>query len=179
VFINFWHARWDISSSHLFLQTTTTNHFEEDMASKNAVVQSSKKAIRSTSQGSTAVNAASGGVITRSMAKATARSATKQAVVTATSQSCKKINGDSKIANEVSKIASYPLKQKSVAGSNMPQTIPCRMDELQIHTNTTFQPIDLEDDGYSSSNSSAATPKESPASYAELNLPTLSSCQSW
>ena len=45
------------------------------------------------------------------------------------------------------------------------------MDELQTHTNTTFQPIDLEDDGYSSSDSSAATPKESPASYAEIESP--------
>jgi len=91
--------------------------------------------------------------------------------VTATSQSRKKTNGDSKIADGVSQIASYPLKQKSAAGSNMPQTIPCRMDELQTHTNTTFQPIDLEDDGYSSSDSSTATPKESPASYAEIESP--------
>jgi len=86
VFTNFCHAWWDISTSHLFLQTTTTNHFEEDMASKNAVVQCSRKAIRSTSQGSTAVSAAFGGVMTRRMAKAAASSTKEPAVVTTTSK---------------------------------------------------------------------------------------------
>jgi len=38
------------------------------------------------------------------------------------------------------------------------------MDELQAHINPAFQPFGLEDDGYLSSNSSAATPKESLAS---------------
>jgi len=42
------------------------------------------------------------------------------------------------------------------------------MDELQAHINPTFQPFGLEDDGYSSSNSSAATPKESPSSHVEV-----------
>jgi len=57
--------------------------------------------------------------MTRSTAKAAATSATKQAIVKATAQSRKKTNGGSKIADGVSQIASYPLKQKSVAGSNM------------------------------------------------------------
>ena len=59
--------------------------------------------------------------MTRSTPKAIATSATEQAVLTATSQSRKKTNDDSKIADGVSQIASHPLKQKSVAGSNMPQ----------------------------------------------------------
>jgi len=42
------------------------------------------------------------------------------------------------------------------------------MDELQAHTNPGFQPFGLEDDGYSSSNSYAATPKESPSSHVEV-----------
>ena len=71
------------------------------MASKNAVVQSSRKATRSTSQGSTTVSAASGRVMTRSTAKPTASSAREQAIVTATSKSPKVPNGDSKIAGRV------------------------------------------------------------------------------
>ena len=42
------------------------------------------------------------------------------------------------------------------------------MDELQAHINPAFQPFGLEDDGYSSSNSSAAAPKESPSSHVEV-----------
>ena len=38
------------------------------------------------------------------------------------------------------------------------------MDELQAHINPVLQSFGLEDDGYSSSNSSTATPKESPSS---------------
>jgi len=131
------------------------------MAPKNAVAQSSRKATRSTSQGSTTVSAASNGVKTKSMAKVAASSAREQAVVIAVSQSRKSTNGDSKIADEVSQIASHSLKQKSIVGYNMPQTISRGMDELQTHTNLTFQPIDLEDYGYSSSASSLLSSKES------------------
>jgi len=84
------------------------------MASKNVVVQSSKKATRSTSQGSTIVNAASGGVTTRSIAQAAASSTREQAIVTATCKSCKVPNGHSKITDGVTQIASDALKQKSL-----------------------------------------------------------------
>jgi len=84
----------------------------------------------------------------------------------------KKTNGDSKIADRVSQIASHPLKQKSVAGSNMPQNIPRRMDELQTHTNTTFQPIDLEHDGYSSGASPLLSSRESLLSHVEIESPS-------
>ena len=157
----------DNSTSHLFLQATTTNHFEEDMASKNAVVQSSRKATRSTSQGSTAVSAASGRVMTRSMAKAAASSAKEPAVATATSKLRNAPNGNSKIVDGVTQIASDALKQKSVVGFNMPQTIPRGMDELQTHTNPAFQPFNSTDEGYSSSDSSLSTSKESTFFHAE------------
>jgi len=49
----------------------------------------------------------------------------------------------------------------------MPQTIPRGMDELQTHTSPTFQPFNLEDDGYSSSISSLLLLKESPFSHVE------------
>jgi len=42
------------------------------------------------------------------------------------------------------------------------------MDELQAHVKLAFQPFGLEDDGYSSSNSSTAAPKESPSSHVEV-----------
>ena len=100
------------------------------MASKNLIVQSSRKAIRSTSQGSTAVNVASGGVMTRSITKAAASSAKEQAIVIVTSKLHNAPNGNSKTANGVTQIAPDALKQKSIAGFNMPQTIPHGMDEL-------------------------------------------------
>ena len=90
------------------------------MASKNAVVQCSRKAIRSTSPGSTAINAAFGGVMTRSMAKAASSSTKEQAIVTATSKLHNAPNGNSKIADGVTQLAPDALKQKSVAGFNMP-----------------------------------------------------------
>ena len=179
MFTNFWHARWDISISHLFFQTTTTNQFEEDMASKNVVVQSSGKAIRSTSQGSTAVSDASGGVMTRSMAKATASSAKEPAVVIATSKLCNAPNGNSKIADGVTQIASDVLKQKSVVSFNMSQTIPRGMDELQTHANPAFQPFNSTDDGYSSSDSSLSTSRIHCFSVVKLNLLTPLSCWLW
>ena len=111
------------------------------MASKNAIVQSSRKATRSTSHGSTAVSAASDRVMTRSMAKATVSSAKEPAVATATSKLRNAPNGNSKIVDGVTQIASDALKQKSVVGFNMPQTIPRGMDELQTHTNPAFQPL--------------------------------------
>jgi len=72
------------------------------------------------------------------MAKDVASSARERAIVTTTSKSQKVLNGHSKIADGVSQIASDALKQKSVTSFNMPQTIPCRMDELQTHTNLAF-----------------------------------------
>ena len=59
------------------------------MTFKNGVAQYSRKATRSTSQVSTVVSAAFGGVMTRSMAKVAASSAREQAIVTAISKSRK------------------------------------------------------------------------------------------
>jgi len=72
------------------------------------------------------------------MAKAAASSAKEPAVATTTSKFRNALNGNSKIANGVTQIASDALKQKSVVGFNMPQMIPHGMDELQTHTNPTF-----------------------------------------
>ena len=138
------------------------------MALKNVVPQSSRKATRSTSQGSTAASAASGGVITRSMAKAAAITSIEQLVVTVPSQSQKTQIFSSKVSNGVDQTAVQALKQKSISVFNLPQIIPRGMDELQAHINPAFQPFGLEDDGYSSSDSSSATPKESPASHVEV-----------
>jgi len=49
----------------------------------------------------------------------------------------------------------------------MPQTMPRGMDELQTHTNPTFQPFGLEDGGYLSSDSSSTSSKKSLSSHAE------------
>ena len=100
------------------------------MAPKNIVAQSSRKTALSTFQGSTITSATSGSIMTRSTAKASAALIKEQAVVVAASQSRKSTNGDSKVADGVSQIASHAVKQKSTVGFNMPQTIPCRMDEL-------------------------------------------------
>jgi len=62
------------------------------------------------------------------MAKAAASSTREQAIVTVTSKSRRVPNGDSKIADGITQIAYDPLKQKSVIGFNMPQTIPYEMD---------------------------------------------------
>lgn len=66
----------------------------------------------------------------------------------------------------VNQIISHTLKQKSIAGFDTSQTIPLGMDELQAHTNPTFQPFSIEDDGNSSKDSSLAL-KESLSSHAE------------
>jgi len=50
----------------------------------------------------------------------------------------------------------------------MPETIPRGMDDLQTHTNPTFQPFNFEDDGYSSSDSSLASSNGSLSSHAIL-----------
>ena len=100
------------------------------MAPKNAINQSSRKAIRSASQGSTTASAASGGVMTRSMTKAATTIIGEQSIVAAPSQSHKIQNLGSKVSDGVNQIASNILKQKSVVGFIMPQTISCGMDEL-------------------------------------------------
>ena len=58
--------------------------------------------------------------MTRSMAKAATSSAKEPAVMTATSKLRNALNGNSKIAEEVTQIASDSLKQKSIVGFNMP-----------------------------------------------------------
>ena len=68
----------------------------------------------------------------------------------------------------VTQIALDALKQRSVTGFNMPQTIPRGMDELQTHTNPAFQPFNLANDGYSSSDSSLSSSKESLFLHAEV-----------
>ena len=104
------------------------------MAPKNATTKSSRKAVRSASQVSTTASAASGGVMTRSMTKA----AGEQLIVAAPSQSHKIQNLGSKVSDGVNQIVSNVLKQKSVVGFIMPQTILCGMDELQTYTNLAF-----------------------------------------
>jgi len=94
--------------------------------------------------------------------------------VAARSQSHKIQNLGSKVSDGVNQITSNVLKQKSVANFIMPQIIPRVMDELQIHSNSTFQPFNFEDDGYSSSDSSLVSSKGSLSSHAEANPLTLS-----
>ena len=81
MFTNFCNARWDISTFCLFLKSTNFIFLQDDMAPTNTVSQASRKAIQSTSQGSTMVSTASGGVMTRIMAKAVAIIAIGQSVV--------------------------------------------------------------------------------------------------
>jgi len=138
------------------------------VAPKNGVPQSSRKATRSTSQGSTAASTASGGVVARSIAKAAAITAIEQPVVTVPSNSHKIQNFNSKVSHGVDPSATQALKQKSIVVFNIPQIIPRGIEELQAHINPTFQPFGLEDDGYSSSKSFTATPKESPSSHVEV-----------
>jgi len=64
------------------------------------------------------------------MPKAVVSFVREQAIVTSTSKSHKVPNGESKIVDGVTQIASDALKQKSVAGFNMPLTIPRGMDEF-------------------------------------------------
>jgi len=71
------------------------------------------------------------------------------------------------VADGVSQNASHALKQKFIASFNMPHTIPCGMDKLQAHTNFTFLPFDLQDDGYLGCDSSLSSSKEPLCSYAE------------
>ena len=102
------------------------------------------------------------------MAEAATKFAKEQAVVTATSQSCKITNGDSKVIDKVNQIASHTLKQKSIASFITPQTIACGIDILQTHTTPTFQPFDLANDGYLSSDSSMSSSKKSLFLYVEV-----------
>jgi len=80
------------------------------------------------------------------MAKAAITFAREQVVVTTTSQSHKITNDDSKVDDGVGQIASDTLKQKSIVGFNMSQTIPRGMDEFYAYTNLVFQPICAKDD---------------------------------
>jgi len=89
------------------------------MEPKNTVPQPLRKVTQSTSQGSTAASAASGDVVTRSMAKAAAITAIEQLVVTVPSQSCKIQNFISKVSNGVDPSAAQALKQKSIVVFNV------------------------------------------------------------
>ena len=96
-----------------------------------------------------------------SMAQGTATISVEQSMVTTLSRSPKIQNLDCKVLDGVSQIASHVLKQKSIANFHMPPIIPRGMDELQIHANPSFQPFNVEDNGYSSSDSFLLSSKES------------------
>jgi len=74
---------------------------------------------------------------------------------------------------ESTKLASLTLKQKSVVGLNMPQTIHRGMDKLQTHANPTFQPFGLKDDGYLSSDPSSISSKKSLSSHAKAEFSNI------
>ena len=114
-----------------FSKPRTLHSFEDDMAPKNAIPQPSRKAVRSTSQGSTTASVTSGGVMTRSMAKAAAVIAIKQSVGIVPSQSRGIPSLDSNLPEGVNKVHSHPLKQKSVAGFKMHPTMCQEVGELQ------------------------------------------------
>ena len=67
----------------------------------------------------------------------------------------------------VNQITSHTLKQKSITGFNMSQTISCGIDELQTYANLTFQPLTFEEDVYSNSNFSFASWKRSLFAHAK------------
>ena len=129
------------------------------MTPKTTIPQSSRKPIP-TYQGLTIASVISSGVMTRSMAKAPTAIAIKQSAGTVPSQSRKTPSLDSNLPKGVNKITSHPLKQRSVVGFKMHQTIPQGIDELQTQANPTFQHFDVEDHGYTSSDSSPASPRE-------------------
>ena len=82
MFTNLWHASWDLSTPNLFLKSTNFIFLQDNMAPKNATSQASRKAIWSTSQGSTTDNTAFGRIMTRSMAKVVATITIGESVVT-------------------------------------------------------------------------------------------------
>ena len=139
-----------------FFKSQTLHFPEDDMAPKNAIPQLSRRAVRSTSQGSTTASITSSGVMTRSMAKATAVIAMKQSVRTVPSQSRKIPSLDSNLLEGVNEVTSHPLTQKSVAGFKMHPTTCQEMDELRTQANPTFEPFGKEDHGHASSDSSPA-----------------------
>ena len=130
------------------------------MAPKTAISQPSRKAVRSTSQGSTTASVTSSGVMTRSMAKAATVIAIKQSVGTVRSHSRKIPSLDSNLPKGVNKVTLHPLKQRSVVGFKMHQTNPQGMDELQTQANPAFQPFGEEYHGYTNSNSSLTSLRE-------------------
>jgi len=94
------------------------------MAPKNAIPPPLRKAIRSTSQGSTTASVTSSGVMIRSMPKAIAVIVIKQSVGNVPPQARKMRSLVSNMSKGVNKITLYPLKQTSVTGFKMHQTIP-------------------------------------------------------
>ena len=100
------------------------------MAPKNAIGQSSRKAVWFASRGSATARAVAGGVMTRSMTKAATAITGEQSIVAAPSRSHKIQNLGSKVSDGVNQVALNILKQKSVASFIMPQTISRGMDEL-------------------------------------------------
>ena len=129
------------------------------MTLKTAIPQPSKKAIRSTSQGLTTASVTSSRVMARSMIKAAAVITIKQSIGTVPSNSRKIPSLDCNLPKGVNKITSHPLKQRSVASFKMHQIIPQGVDKLQTQANPTFQPFSVEDHGYTSSDSSPASPR--------------------
>jgi len=80
------------------------------MAPKNAVLQSSRKATQSTSQGSTIASATSGDVVTRSITTVAAITTLEQSVVTVRSQSHKIQNFSSEVSDGVDQATAHALK---------------------------------------------------------------------
>ena len=113
------------------------NSFKEEMAPKNAILQSSKKEnIGSTSEGFVKASIAyanrSTRAMTRSMTKATASITLKQPAVAPTLQSHKTQNfGFNLPTDGINQTACLPnLKLKPLAIFNIRKTLPCGLDEF-------------------------------------------------
>ena len=94
------------------------------------------------------------------MAKVVDALAIKQLVWIVPSQSCKIQSLGSNLTKRVNKIASHPLKQRSVARFKMRQIISQGMDGLQARAKHTFRPFGAKGHGYTSLDSSLGSPME-------------------
>jgi len=124
------------------------NSFEEDMAPKNVIIQSSKKEnIGSTSKGSAKASIASGSrstrVMTRSMIKVAAFVTLKEQVVAPTLKSSKAQKFGSNLpSNGVNQAACLlNLKLKPLTTFNIRKTLVHGINEFQIYINPAFQPF--------------------------------------
>ena len=147
MFTNFWHARWDISASHLSLLKTASlrpHRRKEDMATRSVASSQLKKKSGSLQQRSTNSDIVSSnqstGVVTRSMARAITTTGTKRAVVVASLPPAD--NTDSSMNDRVGKSLSVnPVKGKATS------TVKMQSPSFGV-------------EDYYSSDSSASPPKE-------------------